>query len=119
MTTLINEYRNTQEALKQLQDRLASLQKDDRLAKDLEFEDLIRSTMVEYGKNARDVILMLDPSYGTKQQVKAAVPRRQRVLRVYKNPHTGAVIETKGANHKELKAWKAEYGDETVSSWLQ
>ncbi|EPG5989341.1 transcriptional regulator, partial [Pseudomonas aeruginosa] len=27
--------------------------------------------------------------------------------------------ETKGGNHKVLKAWKEQYGSETVESWLQ
>jgi hypothetical protein len=40
------------------------------------------------------------------------------VLKVYKNPHTGEVVETKGGNHKTLKEWKAEHGSATVESWL-
>jgi hypothetical protein len=28
------------------------------------------------------------------------------------------VIETKGGNHKELKAWKEKYGADTVESWV-
>jgi hypothetical protein len=39
-------------------------------------------------------------------------------VKVYKNPHTGEVVETKGGNHKTLKEWKAEYGSDTVESWL-
>lgn len=117
--TLISEYRSTEAALKQLQAKLQSLQNDERLTKELEFEDLIRSTMAEYGKTTRDVILMLDPSYAPKTEVKESLPRRQRTVRIYKNPHTGAEIQTKGGNHKELKAWKAEYGSDVVMSWLQ
>lgn len=33
-------------------------------------------------------------------------------------PHTGEFIETKGGNHKGLKAWKVQYGAETFESWL-
>ncbi|WP_425439001.1 hypothetical protein [Pseudomonas jinjuensis] len=32
---------------------------------------------------------------------------------MYKNPHTGDVVKTKGGNHKVFKAW-AEYGRQTV-----
>jgi hypothetical protein len=39
-------------------------------------------------------------------------------FKVYKNPHTGEVVETKGGNHNQLKEWKAEHGSETVESWL-
>ncbi|MDP0886312.1 histone-like nucleoid-structuring protein, MvaT/MvaU family [Klebsiella pneumoniae] len=45
--------------------------------------------------------------------------RKPRALKVYKNPHSGEVVETKGGNHGVLKAWKQEYGAETVESWLQ
>lgn len=44
--------------------------------------------------------------------------RKPRKLKVFKNPHTGEVVETKGMNHRVLKAWKKEYGNETVDSWL-
>ncbi|MNE92755.1 hypothetical protein D3C80_1905190 [compost metagenome] len=35
----------------------------------------------------------------------------------YNNPYIGGVIETKGDNHSQLKAWKAEHGADTVESW--
>lgn len=38
---------------------------------------------------------------------------------VYKNPNTDEVVETKGGNHKVLKAWREQYGVEAVDSWLQ
>ena len=41
-----------------------------------------------------------------------------RNLMRYRNPFTGEVVETKGGNHKILKDWKAEYGSDTVESWL-
>jgi hypothetical protein len=40
------------------------------------------------------------------------------MFKVYKNPHTGEVVETKGGNQKTLKEWKAEHGSDTVESWL-
>jgi hypothetical protein len=39
-------------------------------------------------------------------------------VKVYKNPESGEVVETKGGNHKTLKEWKAKYGSEKVESWL-
>ncbi|WP_256219368.1 DNA binding protein, partial [Pseudomonas sp. NBRC 111133] len=39
-------------------------------------------------------------------------------VKVYKNPHSGEVVETKGGNQRTLKAWKNEYGAEVVESWL-
>ena len=53
---------------------------------------------------------------------KAAAPaaggRRKRKLKIYKNPNTGEVVETRGGNQKTLKAWKEEHGNDTVESWL-
>lgn len=45
--------------------------------------------------------------------------RKKRKLKVYTNPHTGDVIETRGGNHAVIKEWKAEYGADEVESWLQ
>lgn len=44
--------------------------------------------------------------------------RKPRQVKVYKNPHTGELVETKGGNHRTLKEWKAQYGAATVESWL-
>jgi hypothetical protein len=44
--------------------------------------------------------------------------QKARSVKVYKNPHSGEVVETKGGNHKVLKEWKAEYASEQVESWL-
>ena len=35
----------------------------------------------------------------------------------YKNPHTGALIETRGGNHTALKKWKSTYGGAVVEGW--
>ena len=47
------------------------------------------------------------------------LPGRVRKLQVWKNPVTGEVLETKSGNNKKLKAWKEEYGEKFVSTWLQ
>lgn len=120
--SLINDYRSTKQQLAELQARLAQLEGDERLAKEIEFENMLRSVMTEYGKTESDVIKMLDPSYGAEPKSKKetdSAPRRQRTMRIYKNPHTGETVETKGGNHKVLKAWKEEYGAEVVAAWLQ
>jgi len=45
--------------------------------------------------------------------------RRARQTKVYRNPHNGEVVETKGGNHKILKQWKEQYGADAVEGWLQ
>ncbi len=121
--SLINEYRATEEAIKELQERLKSLSADDKLQKELEFEGKLRELMGEYQKSLRDIIALLDPE--SKSAGKAprathkapAASKRARRVKQYKNPHNGEVIETKGGNHKTLKEWKAQWGSEEVESW--
>ncbi len=114
----IQQLRATKEAIKELEERLAILSQDEGLQKELEFERRLRELMAEFGKSLRDINAILDP-----QSARAAAPKasgRGRVPRKtkrYSNPHNGEIIETKGGNHKQLKEWKAQWGNETVESW--
>lgn len=119
--SLINEYRATEEAIKELQERLKNLSQDDKLQKELEFEGKLRGLMAEYQKSLRDIIALLDPearTSKTQRATKATPSKRARKVKQYKNPNTGEVIETKGGNHKTLKEWKAKWGGDTVESWM-
>ena len=119
--SLINEYRATEEAIKELQARLQNLQQDDKLQKELEFEGKLRTLMGEYQKSLRDIIALMDPDAKTKAPrgavAKPTGTKRARKVKQYKNPHNGEVIETKGGNHKTLKEWKAKWGGDDVESW--
>ncbi|MET1077884.1 MAG: histone-like nucleoid-structuring protein MvaT [Pseudomonas sp.] len=118
--SLINEYRATEEAIKELQERLQNLSQDDKLKKELEFEGKLRTLMGEYQKSLRDIVAMLDPdTKGGKglRPSKTTGTKRARKVKQYKNPNTGEVIETKGGNHKTLKEWKAKWGSDAVEGW--
>lgn len=121
--SLAQQYRNTQAAIKELQDQLQELEGNEGLQKELEFEEKLRALMGEYNKSLRDIISLLDPQShkaglkSTKQTTGTGATRRERKVKVYKNPHSGEVIETKGGNHKTLKQWKAEHGSDEVESW--
>lgn len=124
MTSIISQYRETELAIKELQARLQSLSKDERLQGELEFEGKLRALMGEYGKSLKDVISMLNPdgravtkSSHSAVKVANAGARAARRIKQYKNPHNGEVIETKGGNHIGLKAWKTQYGNDVVESW--
>lgn len=102
--------------------QLDALKNDDELKREIEFEEKLRALMAEYGVNLQGLIALLDPQSRTKVSAlgsNARGNRRQRQLKVYKNPETGEVVETKGGNNKVLKAWKVKYGAEKVQSWLQ
>ncbi|MDD2057555.1 DNA binding protein [Pseudomonas sp. GD03860] len=119
--SLINEYRATEEAIKELQARLQNLSQDDKLKTELEFEGKLRALMGEYSKSLRDIIALLDPEAKLNKAPRGAVKttgtKRARKVKQYKNPHNGEVIETKGGNHKTLKEWKAKWGGDVVESW--
>lgn len=117
--SLINEFRETQERIKELEERLANLSQDSKLKKELEFEEKLRALMHDYSKSLRDITLILDPQSARGASKTAAVRTRSpRKMKQYNNPHTGEVIETKGGNHKTLKEWKAKWGGDTVESWV-
>lgn len=102
--------------------QLDELKNDGALKREIEFEKKLRDLMAEYGFSLKSIIALLDPQ--ARPSVATSVSatrgqRRQRQAKVYKNPETGEVVETKGGNHKVLKAWKEQYGAETVEGWLQ
>ncbi|MFZ2321727.1 MAG: histone-like nucleoid-structuring protein MvaT [Pseudomonas sp.] len=119
--SLINEYRATEEAIKELQARLQSLSADDKLQKELEFEGKLRALMAEYQKSLPSIIAILDPEAKSSKVARASkttTTKRARKIKQYKNPNSGEVIETKGGNHKVLKEWKAKWGSDVVESWV-
>lgn len=119
--SLINEYMQMEQQLKELQSNMEKLQNDKRLQSELEFKDRLESLMKEFDKSAADVIALLDPKPAGSAPKAASAPagaRRKRKLKIYKNPNTGEVVETRGGNHKTLKAWKDEHNSDTVESWL-
>ncbi|WP_271409129.1 histone-like nucleoid-structuring protein, MvaT/MvaU family [Pseudomonas sp. Q1-7] len=100
--------------------QLNALKNDDGLKREIEFEEKLRKLMDDYGMNLRNIIALIDPQAQRNVVTPTArSPRRQRQVKVYKNPETGEVVETKGGNHKILKAWKEKYGAGKVESWLQ
>ena len=117
--SLINEFRETKERIKELEERLANLSQDSKLQKELEFEEKLRALMAEYNKSLRDITVIIDPqaSRGT-ARVATTRTRSPCKTKQYNNPHNGEVIETKGGNHKILKEWKAKWGGDTVESWV-
>lgn len=115
------EFRKLEQQLAAQLAELETLKNDSGLKKEIEFETKLRDLLGEYGFSLRDIVGMLDPqTAGSKSTPVAAekVTRKARSVKVYKNPHSGELVETKGGNHKTLKAWKAEYGGDEVESWL-
>ncbi|SFI14527.1 histone-like nucleoid-structuring protein, MvaT/MvaU family [Modicisalibacter xianhensis] len=121
MSSTLQKYVEKERLLKQLSEELKQLEGDQNFQRELEFKNKLEALMNEFDKSAADVIELLQP--GKPAEAKVSQPssgggRRKRRLKIYKNPNTGEVVETRGGNQKTLKAWKEEHGDETVESWL-
>lgn len=109
-------------AERELQEQLALLEKlqgDSGLKREMEFEDKLKALMADYGMDLAKVVAILNPQPVELGPVApaAVTQRRPRQVKVYVQPVTGNRIETKGANHAQLKAWKAEFGAEVVEGW--
>ncbi|UVM47729.1 DNA binding protein [Pseudomonas sp. B21-015] len=114
------EYRKLEQQLAAQLAELESMKSDSGLKKEMEFESKLRALLGEYGYSLKNVINLLDPQAGRRAPVAESKSgtRKPRQVKIYKNPNTGEVVETKGGNHKTLKEWKAKYGSDTVESWL-
>lgn len=115
------EFRALEQQLAAQLAELETLKNDDGLKREIEFEQKLRNLLGEYGYSLRNVIAILDPQASRRAPAATeskAGTRKPRQVKIYKNPHSGEVVETKGGNHKVLKEWKAEYGSDTVESWL-
>lgn len=117
--SIIAEYKALEAQIAEQQKRLEALKGDAKLTREIEFETKLRALLADYNYSLRNVIALLDPNAGKSSAAPVKGARRERALKRYKNPNNGEVIETKGGNHKVLKAWKAEFGAEKVESWLQ
>jgi hypothetical protein len=116
------EFRKLEQQLASQLAELETLKNDSGLKKEIEFETKLRALLGEYGYSLREIVGILDPKAVGGRKAAPAVAekatRKARSVKVYRSPLTGEVVETKGGNHKLLKAWKAQFGSEEVESWL-
>lgn len=117
--SIIAEYKALEAQIAEQQKRLEVLKNDEKLKREIEFETKLRALLADYNYSLRNVIALVDPNTAKTTAAPVKGARRERALKRYKNPNNGEVVETKGGNHKVLKAWKEQYGAEAVESWLQ
>ncbi|WP_043532006.1 histone-like nucleoid-structuring protein, MvaT/MvaU family [Litchfieldella xinjiangensis] len=120
MSSLLQQHDSLTKERERIQAKIERLENDDRLKREMEFNDRLAELMEEFDKTANDVLGLLKPNRSAANNAESASTgsRRKRKLKIYKNPKTGEVVETRGGNQKTLKAWKDEHGQETVESWL-
>ena len=124
MSQKLKELRAKEAQMAKLREQLKALENDKELKSDLKLRDEIEALLKKHGRPASHLAVLFDlrasPVRGRKAAAKAAAPvrkRRRRKLKIYRHPHTGETVETRGANHKVLKAWKAEHGSAVVEGW--
>ncbi|MCK9739401.1 histone-like nucleoid-structuring protein, MvaT/MvaU family [Pseudomonas syringae] len=117
------EYRRLEEQIAEQRSKLYELRSDPRLEKEMEFEGKLRELLDQHGKGLADVSDLLDPKLSRVQGRQVAVPakrtRQARRVKVYRNPLTGEIVESKGKNNRLLGAWKAQFGHEEIESWVR
>ncbi len=109
----INDYYQKKQLMEKLASELEQLEKDQALKGELEFENKVRALMKGYDKSPKDVLQILsaiDPSVAGGKTDSNAGSRPKRPMKTYKIPHTGAVVKTRGGNHKTLNEWRLKHG---------
>jgi len=115
------EYRQLEKRIAQQTADLDALRGDPGLEKEIEFETKLQGLLAQYGKSLQDIISVIEPgnrpvAVGAESEKRT---RRTRQVKVYRNPLTGEVVESKGGNNKLLGAWKAQFGHDEVESWVK
>ncbi|WP_369601878.1 histone-like nucleoid-structuring protein, MvaT/MvaU family [Hahella sp. SMD15-11] len=114
MANKIEEFFELKRLLEEKERRLKALEADKDIQNYFRFQEELKALMGKYDMRPADVakVLGLGAPAGSAKSGGA-----KRALRVYKNPNTGEVVETRGGNHKVLNAWRKQYGKETVEGW--
>lgn len=120
--SLIAEYSRLQQEIATLQARHDLLKSDPKIKQEMEFETKFRDLLAQYGKSLRDVISILEPvshKSGKSTAASSGKVRKQRTVKIYRNPLTGESVESRGGNNKLLASWKTQFGHDEVENWVQ
>ena len=108
--------------LAQLEKELKSIENSAAFRKENAVKRALANLMKKHGCSKADLIALLqdDSSAPAKRGKKpvASGMRKPRKLKIFRNPNTGETVETRGGNHKVLKAWKAEHNLANIDEWL-
>lgn len=117
-----------------LKGQLAKLEGDSATEKEISFLSEFVALKDRYDFTCDEVIRLMRPglsfdhissTYCLYEFIQANIkfpdkPRSTiKILRRYRNPYTGEVVETRGSNHNRLKEWKKKYGLDAVTSWRE
>ena len=107
--------------LAQIENELKSIERSAALKKENAINRALNNLMKKHCCSKNDLISFLqgDSTTPAKRTRKVLTKtRKPRKIKIFRNPNTGETVETRGNNHKVLKAWKAEYGLTNIDEWL-
>lgn len=104
-----------------IQERLEELSTDPVI----EHRTLLLSELDDMGLTPMQAASLLAPVraqrlFGAKKKRGPEVtdkPKRRRVTRYWKNPHTGEMIAARSTGRMDLKRWSKEYGSHILEDW--
>lgn len=118
------DFRNLERAIFVQVEIVDALKKDPRLRQELEFEEKLRALLGKYDKSLIDIISIFalhegEPETPSDNDLRHISSRgRVRLVKMYRNPYNGKVVEAKSLNHGSLKLWKKQHGASAVRSWV-
>jgi hypothetical protein len=110
-----------QKRMAKLEKELKSIENSAEFKKENAVKRALTLLMKKHGYSKNDLVALLqsDGVPPIKRGRKGArKTRKPRKLKIFRNPETGETVETRGGNHKVLKAWKAEYELANIDDWL-
>ena len=108
-------------ALDKLKKEIANLEQSESYKNEQSLIRGVEKLLNKFGKTKVELVEFLSnekTSKTTSKKVEATNTRKRRKLKIYKNPLTNETIETRGGNHKVLKAWKAQYPAQNIEEWI-
>ena len=117
MTLALAAYYEKRAEIERLQAELEQIEQNPAIALDQEFATRLHALVKEYDQDIENVIKMVMPGDISSLVAEYTASTRRRPVRSYLNPYTQERIETRGANHRTLKEWKAQYGANIVETW--
>jgi hypothetical protein len=107
--------------LAQIEKELETIKRSAAFKKENAISRSLNNLMARHDCSKSDLISILqsDTAACTKRATtSSSKTRKPRQLKVFKNPNTGETVETRGGNHKVLKAWKSDYKLDNIDEWL-
>ena len=110
-----------EQQLAQIEKELKSIERSAAFKKENAISRALNNLMKKHGCSKNDLISILQGNSAApakRSVASSSKTRKPRKLKVFKNPNTGEIVETRGGNHKVLKAWKTQYKLADINEWL-